>query len=89
MIGYAFDSIGLGMMDLILFTFSILAGVWIVTTWRRGTRSWKARLLTFSIAILTLIPFVLLGLALLAVNNNAPAASVTQPDTANTDQRRG
>lgn len=79
MIGYIFSSIGFGVGDLILFAFSILAGVWVVRTWRRGTRSLVLRLITLVVMLLALVPFAILGLAFLAARLNAPAAITVQP----------
>jgi hypothetical protein len=79
MIGYIFNSIGFGITDLLLFAFSILGAIWVLKTWRRGIRSLKVRLLTIGVMLLVLVPFILLGLAFLAVSNNAPAASAIQP----------
>ena len=77
---YIFNSIGLGITDLLLFAFSILAFVWVVRAWRRGIRSWKHRMLTIFVILLALVPFILLGLAFVAVKGSAPAASQAQPD---------
>ncbi len=78
MIGYAFNSIGFGLGDLLLFVFSILAGVWVVRSWRRGSRSRTVRLVTGVVMLLALVPFVMLGLAFLAAKLNAPAAITAQ-----------
>jgi len=80
MIGYVFNSIGFRVGDLILFVFSILAGVWVVITWRRGTRSRALKLATVGVTLLALVPFVMLVLAILAAKVNAPAAA-TAPST--------
>ena len=74
MISYIFHSIHFGLGDLLLFVFSILAGVWVVRTWRRGTRSRALRLVTVVVMLFALLPFVMLGLAFLAAKINAPAA---------------
>jgi hypothetical protein len=79
MLGYIFHSIGFGVGDLLLFVFSILAGAWIVKTWRRGTRSLPLKLFTVIVLLFAFIPFVMLGLAFLAAKNNAPAAITAQP----------
>lgn len=78
MIGYIFHSIGFGMGDLMLFAFSILAGVWVVRTWRRGARSLTVKLVTGVVALLALVPFLMLGLAFLRAKANAPAAITAQ-----------
>jgi len=78
MIGYAFNSIGFGFGDLLLFVFSLLAGVWVVRTWRRGTLTCALRLVTVVVMVLALVPFLMLGLAFLAAKSNAPAATATQ-----------
>ncbi|HEX6268690.1 MAG TPA: hypothetical protein VFZ43_00515 [Anaerolineales bacterium] len=78
MIGYVFNSIGFGLGDLLLFVISLLAGAWVVRTWRRGTRSRALRLVTMVVMLLTFVPFLMLGLAFLAANNNAPAAIPAQ-----------
>jgi hypothetical protein len=74
MIGYIFNSIGIGIIDLLLFAFSILACIWVVATWRRGKLSWKHRMLTIVVILLALVPFVLLALAFIVVSGSAPAA---------------
>ena len=79
MIGYVSNSIGFGMADLLLFVFSILAGVWVVKTWRRGSQSFPLKLVTAVVTLLALVPFVMVGLAFLAARLNAPAAIATQP----------
>ena len=79
MIGYLFNSIGFGVGDLLLFVFSILAGVWVVRTWRRGVQSCLLKLITGIVMLLALIPFLMLGLIFLAAKANAPAASTAQP----------
>jgi hypothetical protein len=79
MIGYTSNSIGFGFGDFLLFIFSILAGVWVVRIWRRGTPSRALRLVTVIVMLFALVPFVMLGLALLAARLNAPAAITTQP----------
>ena len=78
MIGYIYQSIGFGLGDLSLFVFSILAGVWVVRSWRRGSRSRALRLVAIVVAPLALVPFLMLGLAFLAAKNNAPAATTVQ-----------
>ena len=78
MIGYIFHSIGFGLGDLLMFVFSILAAVWVVRTWRRGSRSRTVRLATMVVIPLALIPFVMLGLAFLRAKSNAPAAITAQ-----------
>jgi WD40-like Beta Propeller Repeat len=78
MIGYIFHSIGFGWGDLLLFVFSILAGVWVVRTWRRSNKSLPLKLVTVVVILLAFIPFVMLGLAFLAAKNNAPAAVAAQ-----------
>jgi hypothetical protein len=78
MIGYFFHSIGIGSGDLILFTLSILTGIWIMRTWRRGSASRAIQFGKVIILLLTLVPFVLLGLAFLAAKINAPAAITVQ-----------
>jgi hypothetical protein len=80
MIGYIFHSIGFGVGDLLLFAFSIFAGVWVVRTWRRGARSLTVKLVIGLVALLTLVPFLMLGLAILRAKANAPAA-ITAPTT--------
>ena len=78
MIGYIFHSIGFGWSDLSLFVFSILAGMWVVRTWRHGTRSRPLKLVTRVVALLALVPFLMLGLAFLRAKSNAPAAITAQ-----------
>jgi hypothetical protein len=78
MIGYIFHSIGFGWGDLLLFVFSLLAGMWVVRSWRRGTRSRALKLVTIPVALLALIPFLMLGLAFLAAKSNSPAAITVQ-----------
>src|SRR5512138_2913492 len=78
MIGYIFHSIGFGWGDLSLFVFSILAGMWVVRTWRHGTRSRPLKLVTRVVALLALVPFLMLGLAFLRAKSNAPAAITAQ-----------
>ena len=78
MIGYAFDSIGFGMGDLLLIAFSILVGVWAVTTLKHDKRSRTITLVTVGLGLLALVPLVLFGLAFVALNDNAPAANETQ-----------
>jgi hypothetical protein len=77
MIGYVLNSIGFGFGDLLLFMFSILAGVWIVKTWRRGSRSLPLKLFTIVVTFLAFLPFVMLGLIFLTAKINAPAAIET------------
>ena len=79
MIGYIFNSIGFGVGDLLLFVFSILAGVWIVRTWRRGSQSRVLKFGTVVVGLFALVPFVMLGLAFLAAKGNAPSAITAQP----------
>lgn len=79
MIGYIFHSIGFGVGDLILFAFSVLAGIWVVRIWRRGARSRALKFGTVVVVLLALVPFVMLGLAFLAAKVNAPAAVTAQP----------
>ena len=79
MIGYIFHSIGFGVGDLLLFVFSILAGTWVVSTWRRGTRSLPLKLVTVIVMLFAFVPFLMLGLAYLASKGNAPSAITTQP----------
>jgi hypothetical protein len=79
MIGYLFNSIGFRVGDLLLFVFSILAGAWVVRTWRRGSRSRTLRFTTVVVMLLAFIPFVMLGLAFLAAKGNAPRAITAQP----------
>ena len=78
MIGYIFHSIGFGWGDLSPFVFSILAGVWVVRSWKRSSRPRILRLVKVVIMLLALIPFVMLGLAFLAARANAPAAISVQ-----------
>jgi hypothetical protein len=78
MTGYIFHSIGFGWGDLSLFVFSILAGMWVVRTWRHGTRSRPLKLVTRVVALLSLVPFLMLGLAFLRAKSNAPAAIPAQ-----------
>lgn len=78
MIGYIFQSIGFGLGDLLLFVLSILAGVWVVKSWRRGSRSRLLKLVTGVVMLLAFVPFLMLGLAFLAAKNNAPAAITAQ-----------
>ena len=78
MLGYIFHSIGFGLGDLSLFVFSILAGVWVVRSWRRSSLSCTARLVTLVVMLLALIPFLMLGLAFLRAKANAPAAITAQ-----------
>jgi hypothetical protein len=78
MIGYIFHSIGFRLGDLLLFVFSILAGVWVVRTRTRGTRSRPFKFVAVIVMLLALLPFVMLGLAFLAAKNNAPSAVAVQ-----------
>ena len=78
MIAYAFDSIGFGWGDLLLFVISLLAWGWVVTTFRRGTRSRAIKWVAGMVMLAGLVPFLMLGLAYLGARNNAPAA-VTEP----------
>jgi hypothetical protein len=78
MIGDVFHSIGFGWGDLLLFLFSILTGLWLVKTWRRGKQSFPFKLIKGIAMLFTLAPFVMLGLAFWAVNINAPAAIAAQ-----------
>jgi WD40 repeat protein len=78
MIGYLFNSIGFGWGDLLLFVFSILAGVWVVRTWGRGSRSLIVRSFKLVVMLFALVPFVMLGLAFLAAKLNAPPAITAQ-----------
>ena len=80
MIGDTFNSIGFSWWDSLLFVFSILAGVWAVRTWRRGTQSRALKLTTVGVMLLALVPFLMLALAILAAKVNAPAAA-TAPST--------
>src|SRR5690242_1004705 len=77
-LGYIFHSIGFGLGDLLLFVFSILAGVWVARSWRRGLRSFPHKMLAVIVLLFTFLPFVMLGLAFLAAKNNAPAAVTAQ-----------
>ena len=79
MTGYTSNSIGFGLADLLMFGFSILAGVWVVKTWRRGSQSLPVKLVTVVLTLLALVPFVMLGLAFLAGRLNSPDALATQP----------
>jgi hypothetical protein len=79
MIGNVSNSIGLGWGDLLLFLVSILAGAWVVRTWKRSTRFGAFILLRVVVMLLALIPFVMLGFAYLAARLSAPAATATQP----------
>ena len=78
MIGYIFHSISFGVGDLMLFAFSILAGVWVVRTWRRGARSLTVKLVTGVVMLLAVLPFLMLGSAFLRAKSNAPAAITAQ-----------
>ena len=78
MIGYIFHSIGFGWGDLSLFVFSILAAVWVVRSWRRGSQSRTVKLVTGVVVLLALVPFLMLGLAFLRARSNAPAAITAQ-----------
>src|SRR5512134_86317 len=78
MIGYIFHSIGFGWGDLSLFVFSAFAGVWVVRTWRRGSRSSTVKLVTVVVLLLALVPFLMLGSAFLRAKANAPAAITVQ-----------
>ncbi len=78
MIGYIFHSIGFGFGDLSLFVFSILAWVWLVRSWRRGSRSSTVKLVTVPVLLLALVPFLILGSAFLRAKANAPAAVTAQ-----------
>lgn len=78
MIGDIFNSIGFGPGDSLLFVFGILAGVWAVRTWRRGTRSHALKLATVVGMLLALVPFLMLGSAFLAARLNAPASVTAQ-----------
>ena len=79
MIGYVFNSIGFSLGDLLLFVFSILAGVWVVRTWRRGILSFSLKLATVIVMLFAFVPFVMLGLAFLAAKGNAPTAITAPP----------
>lgn len=79
MIVYIFHSIAFGVGDLMLFVFSIFAGIWVVRTWRRGTKSFPLKLVTVIVMLFAFVPFGMLGLAFLAAKNNAPAAVQAQP----------
>ena len=79
MLGYIFHSIGFGVGDLLLFVFSILAGVWAVRTWRRSKQSPAGRVARTAVMLLALIPFLMLGLAFVAARLSAPSAIATQP----------
>jgi hypothetical protein len=79
MIGNVSNSIGLGWGDLLLFVVSILAGVWVVRTWKQSTRSGAFKLLRVVVICVALTPFVMLGFASLAVRLSAPGAITTQP----------
>ncbi len=79
MIGYIFHSIGFGVGDLLLFVFSILAGIWVVRTWKGGALSRALKFGTVVVMLLAVVPFVMLGLAFLAAKNNAPAGVTAQP----------
>ena len=74
MLGYLYNSIGFGVGDLLLFVFSILAGVWVVRTWKRGVQSRIIKFVKGIVMLLALMPFVMLGLAFLAAKNNSPAS---------------
>ncbi|HET9587987.1 MAG TPA: hypothetical protein VFO91_04275, partial [Anaerolineales bacterium] len=73
------NSISLGFWDLLLFIISILAWVWVVSTWRRGTLSRALKFVTVAVTLLALVPFLMLGLAFLVAESNAPAAITAQP----------
>ena len=73
------NSIGLGWGDLLLFILSILAGVWVVRTWRRGNVSPALKFVTVVVVLLALIPFLMLGSAFLAARLNAPAVNSSAP----------
>ena len=75
MMQLTFNSISLGFGDLLLFIVSILAWVWVVSTWRRGTPSRALKFVTVAVTLLALVPFLMLGLAFLAARLNAPAAT--------------
>ena len=77
MIGYVFNSIGFGVWDLMLFIFSVLAGMWIVKTRKHNTRSGVVKLLRGVVMLVAFIPFVMLGFAFLAARLSAPAAIAT------------
>jgi hypothetical protein len=78
MTGSAFPSIGFGLGDFLLFIFSILALTWVARTWRRGALTWPVRLVNVVVVLFALVPFLMLGLALLAARLNAPAAITAQ-----------
>jgi hypothetical protein len=78
MTGSTFPSIGFGLGDFLLFIFSILALTWVARTWRRGALTWPVRLVSIVVVLFALVPFLMLGLALLAVRLNAPAAITAQ-----------
>jgi hypothetical protein len=78
MIGNISNSIGLGWGDLLLFLVSVLAGAWVVRTWKRSTRSGAFILLRVVVMLVALIPFVMLGFAYLAARLSAPSAIATQ-----------
>ena len=73
------NSIGLGWGDLLLFILSILAGVWVVRTWRRGNVSPALKFVTVVVVLLALIPFLMLGSAFLAARLNAPTVNPSAP----------
>jgi hypothetical protein len=79
MIGNVSNSIGLGWGDLLLFLVSIIAGAWVVRSWKRNTQSGTFKLLRVVGILVALTPFVLLGFASVAVRLNAPVAIATQP----------
>ena len=77
MTNYTFTSFGFG--DLLLFLSSILAGLWVVRSWKRGSLSRVTRFVTVVVMLLALVPFAMLGLGFLAAKLNSPAALTAQP----------
>jgi hypothetical protein len=74
-----FTSISLGFGDLFLFVVSILGGGWVVRTWRRGTSSRAVKFIAVVVTLLALVPFFMLGSAILAARLNAPDSTLSAP----------
>jgi hypothetical protein len=81
MIGNALGSTGFRLTDLPLFGFSLLVGLWLVRTRRRGPRSLRSRFARITLGLLAFAPFLMLGSAFLAARLNAPAALADGPSS--------
>jgi hypothetical protein len=81
MIGNIFHSIGFRLADLLFFLSSILAGAWLISTRKSRQRSLPFKVVRLIVMALALVPFMMLGLALLAAKINAPSTFNAQPAT--------